>query len=115
LTWSVVLTPTAQSMLAGISDRRIRRLISDRIDGLAEEPEKQGAPLVGELTGYRSIGAAGQRYHVIYRLEDEEVIVVIVAVGIRKEGSRTDIYELARRLFRLKLLDPQPEAPDDAP
>lgn len=33
--------------------------IRGRIDGLAEEPEKQGKPLTGELAGYRSLRAAG--------------------------------------------------------
>jgi hypothetical protein len=32
------------------------------------------------------------------------VIVTIVAVGRRKAGDRSDIYALARRLFRQRLL-----------
>ncbi len=53
-------------MLEAIQDRRVRDKIRDRIDGLAQEPEKQGKPLTGELTGYRSLRAVGQRYRVIY-------------------------------------------------
>jgi len=45
-----------------------------------EEPEEEGKPLVAELAGYR--------------------------VGIRKEGNSTDIYNLARKLIRLRLFNP---------
>ena len=78
--------------------------IRDRIDGLAEEPEKQGKPLTGELTGYRSLRAVGQRYRIIYRIEEGKVLVLVMALGIRKEGSGKDIYMLAQKLLRLRLL-----------
>ena len=91
-------------MLEAIQDRRILDKIRDRIDGLAEEPEKQGKPLTGELTGYRSLRAVGQRYRVIYRIEEGKVLVLVMALGIRKEGSGKDIYVLAQKLLRLRLL-----------
>ena len=91
-------------MLEGIQDRRVREEIRDRIDGLAEEPEKQGKPLTGELTGYRSLRAVGQRYRIIYRIEGDRVLVLVMALGIRKEGSGKDIYVLAQKLLRLRLL-----------
>jgi mRNA interferase RelE/StbE len=91
-------------MLETIQDRRIREKIRDRIDGLAEEPEKQGKPLTGELTGSRSLRAVGQRYRIIYRIEEGKVLVLVLALGIRKEGSEKDIYVLARKLLRLRLL-----------
>ena len=91
-------------MLEAIQDRRIRDKIRDRIDGLAQEPEKQGKPLTGELTGYRSLRAVGQRYRVIYRIEQGEVLVLVMALGIRMEGSGKDIYALAQKLLRLRLL-----------
>lgn len=102
--WQVGLTPNARVMLEAIQDRRIREKIRDRIDGLAEEPEKQGKPLTGELTGSRSLRAVGQRYRIIYRIEEGKVLVLVMAVGIRKEGSGKDIYALARKLLRLRLL-----------
>lgn len=91
-------------MLEKIQDRRVREKIRDRIDGLAEEPEKQGKPLTGELAGYRSLRAVGQRYRIIYRIEDGRVLVLVMALGIRKEGSGKDVYALARKLLRLRLL-----------
>ena len=91
-------------MLETIQDRRVRDKIRDRIDGLAEEPEKQGKPLTGELTGYRSLRAVGQRYRIIYRIEEGKVLVLVMALGVRKEGSGKDIYVLAQKLLRLRLL-----------
>ena len=102
--WQVGLTPHARVMLEAIQDRRVRDKIRDRIDGLAEEPEKQGKPLTGELTGYRSLRAVGQRYRIIYRIEEGKVLVLVMALGVRKEGSGKDIYVLAQKLLRLRLL-----------
>lgn len=94
-------------MLRGIADRRIRRQIADRIDGLTSDPEKQGKPLRGELSEYRSLRAAGQRYRVLYSVEKDRLIVAVVAIGIRREGSREDVYVLAKKLLRLRLIEPR--------
>jgi mRNA interferase RelE/StbE len=103
--WHVRLTLPALRQLAAIKDTRIRESISRRINALEQDPDKQGKPMTGELLGYRSIRAVGQRYRILYRLEAEQVVVVVVAVGIRKEGDKADIYELAKKLARLGLLD----------
>jgi mRNA interferase RelE/StbE len=60
--------------------------------------------LTGELSGYRSVRGAGQRYRIIYRIEKEKFMVWIVALGIRKEGSKRDIYALAKKLLKLYLM-----------
>ncbi len=104
MSWRIVLTPTAIKMLADIADRRVRGKIAAVVDRLAEEPEKQGKALLGELTGLRSIRAVGQRYRIIFKIVGTDIFVVIVAVGIRKEGGKDDIYNLAKKLFRLGLL-----------
>ena len=104
MTWHVRVTPKALEMLRKISDRRIRKKVADAISGLSQEPDKKGKALIGELAGFRSIRAAGQRYRIIYRVELEEVTVIVVAAGQRKEGDRKDVYSLARKLFRQRLL-----------
>lgn len=104
MTWRLLLTPTAAKLLTEITDRRVREKIGAVIGRLAEEPEKQGKALLGELSGFRSIRAVGQRYRIIYQVRGEEIIVMIVAVGIRKDGAKDDIYNLAKKLFRLGLL-----------
>lgn len=92
-------------MAAAIPDRRTRGQIVARVEELAKTPEALGKPLTGELTGYRAVRAAAQRYPIIYRVERRLVTILVVAVGRRKEGDRKDIYELARRLLRQRLLD----------
>ena len=96
-------TETALKLVEAIPDRRIRRLISHRADELAKVPEQQGKPLIGELAGFRSVRAVGQRYRIGYRVERRE-IVVIVAAGRRRSADKSDIYELAKKLLRQGLL-----------
>jgi mRNA interferase RelE/StbE len=90
-------------MVQGISDRRIREKIVTIIDRLAKEPDKQGKALISELQGFRSIRAVAQRYRIIYKVQQETVVVYVMAIGIRRDGDRNDIYSLAKRLFRLNL------------
>jgi mRNA interferase RelE/StbE len=103
--YRLVLTPTARFMLAAIADRRTPERVRDRIDGLAVDPGLQGKALLGELKGYRSLRAAGQRLRIVYRVHPAHVEVLVVAIGRRAEGSREDIYRLAQRLLRLRLLE----------
>lgn len=106
MTFRIVISPTALRQLQAISDRRVQARIRDRISGLAEHPDMQGKPLVGDLSGYRSLRAVGQRYRIIYRVEGDTIQVLVVALGIRKEGDKRDVYALARKLLRLGLLGP---------
>ena len=103
MTYRIVLTPTAVRLLEAITDRRVREQIRTRIDSLAHDPERQGKPMREELAGWRSLRAVGQRYRIIYRVDRHRVLVIVVAVGLRKEGDRQDIYRLAQKLVRLGL------------
>jgi mRNA interferase RelE/StbE len=105
ISWQIVITPTALKMIKGISDTRIRGKIADVIDKLSEDPGKQGKALVGELSGFRSIRAVGQRYRVIYKIIKKKVVVIIVAAGIRREGHKKDIYQLAKKLIKMRLVE----------
>ncbi len=100
----IEITPTALEALEAITDRRTRGAIMRRIDALAEEPEKLGKPLRGWLAGFLSTRAAGQRYRVVYRVEIERKRVLVYMVGIRKEGSRKDVYALAEHLVQRGLI-----------
>lgn len=102
--YAIKWTETALKMAEAISDRRVRGLILARVGELATAPSVMGKALTGELAGYRAIRAAGQRYRIVYRVERRQVTIFVVAVGRRKEGDRQDVYELARRLLRQRLL-----------
>jgi mRNA interferase RelE/StbE len=107
--WQIILLPIAEKQLAAITDLRIRQSLGKRIDDLRQNPDNQGKPLIGELKGYRSLRAVGQRYRIIYKVEASTVIVTIVTLGIRKGGDKTDVYVLAKKLLRLGLLGDEQE------
>ena len=84
VTWNIAVTPQALAMLESITDLRVQRLLIAAIDGLAVSPDLKGKPLQGEFADYRSIRAAGQRYRIIYRLDEGTITVLVVAAGIRR-------------------------------
>jgi mRNA interferase RelE/StbE len=98
VSYQVVLRPLAIQQLTAIKDRRERDLIAKRI-GL-------GKPLTKKLPGYRSVRAVGQRYRIIYRVDNMRVLVIVVALGLRREGSSDDIYTRVQQLERSGQLEP---------
>ena len=105
MTYRVVLTAEAKILLSVIRDRREQKLLFSRLEQLQDNPEQQGKGLQGELSEYRSIRAVGQRYRIIYRIENEEVLVIVVAIGRRQEGDRQDVYQIAQKLVSTFELD----------
>ena len=95
--YRVALTKEARSDLDAVSDVRSRRSITERLLRLELEPDKQGKPLGRDLKGFYSVRAAGQRYRVVYELQKVKTLVVVVVIGIRKEGDKSDAYEVARK------------------
>lgn len=114
MSYRVEFKEAAKKQLLSIQDRRIREKLLARAQELANEPEKQGKELGGDLESYRSVRAVGQRYRIVYRIEADIVVVVVVMVGIRKAGDKKDVYKLAQRLVRLGLMADLPVSPDDA-
>ena len=103
--WEVALTANAQKQLTAIRDQRVQEQLKASLRRLEYNPDIQGKPMRDELAGYRSVRAVGQRYRIIYRVEEERVIVLVVTVGLRKEGDKKGAYELAKKLLRMGLLD----------
>jgi mRNA interferase RelE/StbE len=104
VTYQVLIQPAALRMLERIGDRRIQSKILERIEQLATDPEKRGKPLTEELKGYWSLRAVGQRYRIIYRIERHRIEVIVIAIGLRKEGDNKDAYEIALKLVRAHLV-----------
>ena len=102
--YDILITDTCLALLEKIADKRIQRKILKRIEALSEDPDKQGKKLVRSMAGFRSMHAAG-RYRAVYKIERQTVIVYILAGGIRKQGDKKDIYEIARKLLDAGLLD----------
>ncbi|WP_333406361.1 type II toxin-antitoxin system RelE/ParE family toxin [Microcoleus sp. MON1_C1] len=89
----------ALEMLEAVKDRREQEKLRDRIDQLKVEPQKQGKALVDNLSGFRSIRAVGQRYRIVYQVEQDRVLVVVVGLGRRKDGDKKDIYTILEKLL----------------
>lgn len=98
--YRIELTPLALEMLAEVNDQRHREDLTNRIEKLKSEPEKQGKPLGDILKGYRSVRAVGQRYRIIYKVDHNLVVVLVVGVGLRRQGNRSDIYATIERLLQ---------------
>ena len=86
--YEIQLTSLALQMLAKVKDRREQEKLAERIDQLEIEPEKQGKALVDNLLGFRSVRAVGQRYRIVYKVEQEQVLVLVVGIGRRKDGDK---------------------------
>ncbi len=97
--YKIIFSVQARKLFAGIKDRREQSVILARIEKLKDEPEKQGKALSEELAGYRSIRAVGQRYRIVYQVKQDQVVVVIVGVGRRKEGDKRDVYAVIQDLI----------------
>lgn len=76
------------------------------------DPRDAHKPLVGPLQGLYRITYG--RYRAIYSADAGQtahgdvvvhVTVRIIAVGIRKEGDRKDVYRLAQKLVAMGLID----------
>ncbi len=97
--YEIRLTPLALEMLINVRDRREQGKLRDRIEQLKTDPEKQGKALVDNLAGLRSIRAVGQRYRVVYQVQASAIVVLVVGIGLRKDGDKKDIYRILGKLF----------------
>ena len=104
MSFEIVISPIAEKQLLKI-EKKARNQIRNKINDLKDEPEKRGKSLIGILSDYRSIRAAGQRYRIIYQVKRKQIIVFIINVGIRKQGDKKDIYELLKKYIRLGLIE----------
>lgn len=95
--YQVSFDENAISDLSSISDQATVKVILQRSSELKTEPLKQGKALTGDLKGYRSVRAAGQRYRIVYRVFELEGSVVIVVIGIRRDGHKSDAYKVAQK------------------
>ncbi len=102
--YKIRITETAIGQLKAF-DKGTQTAIIRKIEELQTSPDSRGKALQGTLSGYRSLRAAGQRYRIIYKVEKAQVIVVVLTIGIRKDGDKKDIYALMKKLVATGLLE----------
>ena len=93
----VQLTDAARNDLRAIGDTQTQQAVFSRALALEAEPLAQGKALGGDLKGFRSVRAAGQRYRILYRVGVQGGVVTVVVIGIRKEGDKRDAYRIASK------------------
>lgn len=102
--YTIKLTQIAAEFIAKL-DNKSQQQVLQKIEVLKQYPLKVGKPLKGNLQDYRSIRAVGQRYRIIYQVKENKIEVIIVAVGIRRDGDKKrDIYELMKKYLKIGLL-----------
>jgi len=85
VTHSIRFAPAAQREFDRLP-REARRRLRPRIDALAEEPRPQGAKTLSGLKGALAIRVGD--YRVVYRVDGEQLEVLIVRVAHRREVYR---------------------------
>ena len=66
-------------------DPSVRKLVRKAVESLSREPER-GKPLSHELAGLRSLRTSD--YRIVYRPKGEEIVVIVIAIGHRREVYR---------------------------
>jgi len=92
VSYNVRLTDKAAKDLRGM-DGSVRPLIIKSLEKLASTPEV-GKPLTYEFTNLFSYRASS--YRIIYRILGEEITVLVVAIGHRRE-----VYDRLRKIIGL--------------
>jgi mRNA interferase RelE/StbE len=70
--------------MRGIPNRDLRRILA-AIDRLSEDPRPAG---VEKLSGQERYRVREGDYRIVYEIRDDEVIVVVVKIGHRKDVYR---------------------------
>ena len=97
--YQVVLTQQARKLFKKIKDRREQQLLLAKLEKLKYNPNLQGKALVKELSNYRCVRAVGQRYRIVYQVQEEKVLVVVIAIGRRIEGDKKDVYSMTKKIL----------------
>ncbi len=66
-------------------DPSIRKIIQKAIQSLAVNPTK-GKPLAYDLAGLHSLRTSD--YRIIYRRKEKQLMIIVIAVGHRKEAYK---------------------------
>ena len=102
--YTIKLTQIAAEFIAKL-DNKSQQQVMEKLEILKEYSLKIGKALKGNLQNYRSIRSVGQRYRIIYQVKETEIEVIVVAVGIRRDGEKkNDVYELIKKYIKIGLL-----------
>ena len=82
--YAVELLPSAAKALSRL-DRSVQLRVARRIDRLAVDPRAHGGKLRGADDVWR---ARVGDYRILYRIEDDRLVVLVIRIGHRREVYR---------------------------
>ena len=83
--YDVFIKPSALRELESVGSRKLRRDLAEHIQALADNPRPPGCKKLTGADQYRSRRGA---YRVVYSIEHERRVVIVVKVGHRKDVYR---------------------------
>jgi mRNA interferase RelE/StbE len=86
VTYRVVVLPAARRHLQRL-DPAARRRVAALIDSLTNDPRPAGMRALRGMPGLLRVRSGD--YRVVYRVEDRELLVLVVALGHRREVYRS--------------------------
>jgi mRNA interferase RelE/StbE len=83
--YDVFIKPSALRELDSVGSRKLRRNLAEHIQALADNPRPPGCR---KLTGADQYRIRRGAYRVVYSIEDERRVVIVVKIGHRKDVYR---------------------------
>ena len=83
--YDVFIKPSALRELESVGSRKLRRDLAEHIQALADNPRPPGCK---KLTGADQYRIRRGAYRVVYSIEHERRVVIVVKVGHRKDVYR---------------------------
>jgi len=83
--YRVVIKPSAVKEIEAVGSRKDRRRIVARIQAIAENPRPHGCQ---KLSGAEKYWVRCGKYRIVYSIEDDVLVVIVVKVGHRKDVYR---------------------------
>jgi mRNA interferase RelE/StbE len=84
MAYEIVVVPAADKAIAHLP-RSVRARITERLVRLAEDPRPSGSVKLSGVEAYRiRVGD----YRIIYQIHDQQLIVLVIDVGHRREVYR---------------------------
>lgn len=76
-------------------DARTREACLKRIVQLEFDAQIQGKPLIRELQNHRALKLLNRQYRIIYTIQRQADLVIVVVVGLRREGVSMKLPNVA--------------------
>ena len=83
--YRVLIKPSAVKEIEAIGSRKDRRRVVARIQQLAENPRPHGCQ---KLSGAEKYRVRCGNYRIVYSIEDDGLVVIVVKVGHRRNVYR---------------------------